>query len=78
MCLVASAMLFTSEHTPRRSHIDITPILGGLCILAAVVFFIADLIFRRFILSTKKLWIVEGVLTVFIAVLILIINSGIK
>ncbi|RZL14387.1 MAG: hypothetical protein EOO89_16165 [Pedobacter sp.] len=78
ICLVASVMLFTTKTSPRPHHVDITAMLAWLSLLSALIFFISDLIFRRFILSLKKLWIVEGVLVIFIAVLILIITSSLK
>lgn len=78
ICLVASVLLFVSKQAPRPQHIDITPLLAWLSLLSAMVFFVSDLIFRRFILSLKKLWIVEGVLVIFIIVLVLIITSSLK
>lgn len=79
ICLVASVMLFVSKAQPQRpNHIDVTGMLAWFSLLSAIIFFISDLIFRRFILNLKKLWIVEGVLVTFIIVLVLIITSSLK
>ena len=59
----------------RKTILDILAIIA---VLAAAVFFISDLIFRRFIPSAKKLWVVEGVLVIFIVILVFIIKSSIS
>jgi len=46
-------------------------------VVAAVLAFISDLIFRRLVPSLKKLWIIEGVLIVFVVILIFIIKASI-
>lgn len=77
--LVSAAMLFISKAQPQHpQHIDLTGTLAWLSVLAAVVFFVSDLIFRRFIPSFKKLWMVEGVLVIFMVILIFIIKSSIN
>jgi hypothetical protein len=77
--LVASVLLFAGKaQTPRPQTVDITGMLAWLSLLVAVVFFISDLIFRRFIPSLAKLWIIEGVLVIFIVILIFIIKSSLS
>ncbi len=79
MCLVAAVLLFMGKtQTQRPQHIDVNGMLAWFSILSAVVFFISDLIFRRFILSIKKLWVVEGVLVTFIIVLVLILTTSLQ
>lgn len=78
ICLVVAGLLLFNLRNPQVGHPKITNLLIGMAVLAAVTFFISDLIFRRFILSLKKLWIVEGVLVIFIIVLVLIITSSLK
>lgn len=79
ICLVIAIMLLINkkdEGNPK--YVDITGILIGFSFLTAVVAFISDQIFRRFILNLKKLWVVEGVLIIFIIILIFIIKASIS
>jgi len=79
ICLVIAIMLLINkkdEGNPK--YVDITGILIGFSFLTAVVAFISDQIFRRFILNLKKLWDVEGVLIIFIIILIFIIKASIS
>jgi len=79
ICLVITIMLLINkkdEGNPK--YVDITGILIGFSCLTAVVAFISDQIFRRFILNLKKLWVVEGVLVIFIIILIFIIKASIS
>ena len=78
LCLVIAGLLLFSRKEQQVGHPHFTMLLAGVNGLAAVTFFISDLIFRRFIPSLKKLWVVEGVLVVFILVLVLIITSSLK
>ena len=49
--------------------------LGIIPLLAmAVIAFIADLIFRRAIVNLKRIWIVESLFIIFVAVLMLLIG----
>lgn len=79
ICLVIAIMLLINkkeEGNPK--YVDITGILIGFSFLTAIVAFISDQIFRRFILNLKKLWVVEGVLVIFIIILIFIIKASIS
>ena len=78
ICLVVAGLLLFSQKDQQVGHPQFTLLLAGVNGLAAIIFFISDLIFRRFIPSLKKLWIVEGALVVFIVVLVLIITSSLK
>jgi len=77
VCLTAAILLLVN----KKQTLQVTPdalvdLMAGLSILAAIVAFISDQIFRKFVLGIKKLWIVEGVLVVFIIILILIIKTS--
>jgi hypothetical protein len=79
ICLVIGVLLLFSRKPYDRSHyVDITGTLAGLSFLSAVVFFVSDLIFRKFVANLKKLWIIEGVLVIFIVILVFIIKSSIS
>lgn len=47
----------------------------GLLSLLLIISFISDLLFRRFLINLKRIWIVELVFIIFAVVLILIINK---
>lgn len=80
ICLVVAVLLLVNKKNEgyTQQHVDVTGILVGFSFLAAIVAFVSDQIFRRFILSLKKLWVVEGVLVVFIIILIFIIKTSIS
>jgi len=79
ICLViAVLLLINKKEEGNAKYVDITGILAGFSFLASVVAFISDQIFRRFILNLKKLWVVEGVLVIFITILIFIIKASIS
>jgi hypothetical protein len=79
ICLVAGVLLLWNKQPYSRAHyVDITTTLAGFSFLSAVVFFVSDLIFRKFITSLGKLWIIEGVLVIFIVILVFIIKSSIN
>lgn len=79
ICLVMGVLLLWNRQSVQRpGQIDMTDTLAGLSFLSAVVFFVSDLIFRKFITSLGKLWIVEGVLVIFIVILVFIIKSSIN
>jgi hypothetical protein len=71
-------LLINKKDEGNPKYVDITGILIGFSFLTAVVAFISDQIFRRFILNLKKLWVVEGVLIIFIIILIFIIKASIS
>jgi len=77
--VAVSVLLFVSKAQPQRpQYIDVTGMMAWFSLLAALIFFVSDLIFRRFIPGLGKLWVVEGVLVVFIVILIFIIKSSIS
>lgn len=61
-----------------RQVVQATGFLTGFCLLVAVVAFVSDLIFRKMIPSVRKIWIIEGVLIVFIIILIFIIRTSLS
>jgi hypothetical protein len=71
-------LLINKKEEGNPKYVDITGILIGFSFLTAIVAFISDQIFRRFILNLKKLWVVEGVLIIFIIILIFIIKASIS
>lgn len=78
MCLVfAVGLLLNNKAVQQTGSIDMTYILVGFGFLTAIVTFISDLVFRKFIPSLTKLWVVEGVLVIFIVILIFIIKASI-
>lgn len=79
ICLVIAVMLLINKQDQANpKYVDISGILAGFSFLIAVVAFISDQIFRRVILNLKKLWVVEGVLVIFITILIFIIKASIS
>ncbi len=79
LCLVIAVLVLLDKKDARYpQHVDMTGLLSGFCVLTAVIAFISDLIFRKFIPSLKKLWIIESVLIVFVIILIFIIKVSIK
>jgi hypothetical protein len=79
VCLTAAILLLINKKQNQEATPDaLVDVMAGLSVLAAIVFFISDQIFRKFIPSVKKLWVVEGVLVIFIIILILIIKTSIR
>lgn len=78
ICLVIGVLLLLDKQVQRPGQIDMTYTLAGFSFLSAIVFFVSDLIFRKFVASLKKLWIIEGVLVIFIVILVFIIKSSIS
>ncbi|WP_432708235.1 hypothetical protein [Pedobacter sp.] len=74
ICLVACGF-FVLEGFEGQVNRNFNDLFFMLCILAAVVSFVSDLIFRRSIPILKNLWIVETALIVFTVVMILIIKT---
>ncbi|WP_353903571.1 hypothetical protein [Pedobacter sp.] len=73
-CLVlALVMLFSpARHIPVQKGVDV--MLTALCFLAAIIAFISDLIFRKFIPLLRNLWVVECAFIVFTLVLMVILK----
>ena len=77
ICLTAAIlMLVNKKETLQATPNALIDLMAGLSMLAAIIAFISDQIFRKFIPNVKKLWIVEGVLVIFILILILIIKTS--
>jgi hypothetical protein len=74
ICLVASGFFALEGFDGRVDH-NFNGLFFTLCILAALVSFVSDLIFRRSIPLLKNLWIVEAAFIVFTVVMILIIKT---
>lgn len=75
--LVVAVLILIEKKDNGPHHVDVSGLLSGFCFVAAVVAFISDQIFRKFVPSLKKLWIIESVLIVFIVILIFIIKASI-
>ncbi|WP_316792470.1 hypothetical protein [Pedobacter frigoris] len=73
---LVTAVLYLWYRKPPE-HVDVSGILAFFSFLVAVIAFVSDLIFRKFIPSLKKLWIIEGVLIAFIIILIFIIKASV-
>jgi len=71
--VLALVMLFSpDQHNPVQKGMN--GLLTGLCFLAAIIAFISDLIFRKFIPLLRNLWIVECAFIVFTLVLMVILK----
>jgi hypothetical protein len=77
ICLVFVGWLLIQEQPKGPRHVDMTGFFIGLGVVSAIAAFISDFVFRRFISSLVKLWIVEGMVVVFIVILIFIIKASI-
>ena len=79
ICLTAAVLLlFNRRQSGQTTPVGLVDLMAGLSVIAAIVSFISDQIFRKFIPNVKKLWVVEGVLVIFIIILILIIKTSIR
>ncbi|MGY4384585.1 hypothetical protein ACVWYN_001611 [Pedobacter sp. UYP24] len=78
VCLTAAILLLYDKKELGNSTASsgIVDLMAGLSILAGIIAFISDQIFRKFVPSIKKLWIIEGVLIVFMIILIFIIRTS--
>ncbi|MCD0488493.1 hypothetical protein LPB86_09640 [Pedobacter sp. MC2016-14] len=68
-------MLFFKTPSTAPAHININSLQSIFYFTTAIIAFIADLVFRKFIPLLRKLWVVEGLLIVFTLVLMLILRS---
>ncbi|WP_142530875.1 hypothetical protein [Pedobacter westerhofensis] len=77
-CLVlALVMLFSpAQHAPLQNGVN--GLLTGLCFLAAIIAFISDLIFRKFIPLLRNLWVVECAFIVFTLVLMVVLRITVE
>lgn len=73
--LVIAVSLLLEKDVPRSTGtINMTPILTGFSFLIALVSFVSDLIFRKFIPQLKKIWMVELAFILLTIALIIIIK----
>jgi len=76
-CLVAGILMLWGGRKPVRPQVaDMSGMLAGFGFLSAVIFFISDLIFRKFVPDLGKLWLIEGVLVIFMVILLFILKSA--
>ncbi|WP_235324515.1 hypothetical protein [Pedobacter lusitanus] len=73
-CLVLALLMFFGPDKELPVQKGVNGMLIGLCVLTAIIAFISDLIFRKFIPLLSKLWIVECALIVFTVVLMIILK----
>lgn len=79
VCLtVAVLLLYKKREIGNAGPDSLIDLMAGMGVLAGVVAFISDQIFRKFVPRLKKLWIIEGVLIVFMIILIFIIKTSIR
>ncbi|WP_235964605.1 hypothetical protein [Pedobacter gandavensis] len=75
---IAVVLLF-EKRPPVHAHvIDLQPILIGFSLAIAVVAFVSDQIFRKFIPELKKIWIIECTVILFTILLFIIIKVSIN
>jgi hypothetical protein len=73
--LVAGVLLIFGPEAPLPAQKGINHIIVLLSFLTAVIAFISDLIFRKFIQEVKRLWVVESALIIFTVVLIILLRG---
>ncbi|WGQ11925.1 hypothetical protein QG516_09775 [Pedobacter gandavensis] len=79
VCITIAAVLLFEKRPPSNAHtINLQPILIGFSLLIAVIAFISDQIFRKFIPELKKIWIVECTVILFTVLLFVIIKVSIN
>lgn len=77
--LVAAVLLLFDKSGPQSPmQADVSGLLAGLCVLMAVVAFVSDLIFRKFITGLNRIWIIEGAFILFTVVLMFILRMSIN
>ncbi|WP_158795258.1 hypothetical protein [Pedobacter sp. L105] len=76
-CLVLGGFLLISPAQQMPVQKGINGMVIGLCFLAAIIAFISDLIFRKFIPLLRNLWVVECAFIVFTLVLMVIMKMTI-
>jgi hypothetical protein len=71
--IVSAIMLVTVGYLLLNADPNGWRLLGSVPILVlALISFIADLIFRRFLLDIKRIWIIELLFIIFVAILIIL------
>lgn len=74
VCLVLAVMLLFSPSPQFPVQKGMNGLIVGLCFLAAIIAFISDLIFRKFIPLLRNLWLVECAFIVFTLVLMVVLK----
>ena len=74
---IVSALLLTSvAYLQINADSSGWRLLGSVPLLVlAILSFISDLLFRRFLVNLKRIWIIEGVFIIFVLLLIIIIQK---
>lgn len=74
-CLVFGIFILWEQGPEMKRPLPVSApgLLAGFCLISAAVFFVSDLVFRKFVPSLMKLWAIEGVLIVFMIVLVYIL-----
>ena len=73
-CLVLGIYLLFDNAQQLPVQKGLHGLVTGLCFLAAIIAFISDLIFRKFIPLLRNLWVVECAFIVFTLVLMVILK----
>ncbi|EDM38713.1 hypothetical protein PBAL39_21610 [Pedobacter sp. BAL39] len=78
--LTIAVLLLLEDNKPRGTamYLNISGILIGFSFLVAVIAFISDQIFRRFVPELKKIWILESFFVFFTVLLIIIIKVSVS
>lgn len=76
-CLVMGIYLLIMPESPIPVEKGMKGLVTGLYFLGAIIAFISDLIFRKFIPLTRNLWVVQCAFLVFSLVLIVILKMTI-
>ncbi|WP_256007370.1 MULTISPECIES: hypothetical protein [Pedobacter] len=78
LCLVTAGWLLLKGGEQQSEHIDISWTIAALAILSAFVSFLSDQAFRKFVPSLRKLWLLEGVLILFVIIVVFIVKASIS
>lgn len=70
----AGAIYFAGVNTGGGVVREFNGLFMGLSIVAAFVFFVSDMIFRKMFLSLKKIWMIETAFIAFAIIMTLIIK----
>jgi len=77
-CLVLAVLMLFKAGPQLPVQKGVESMLVGLCFLAAIIAFISDLIFRKFIPLLRNIWVVECAFIVFTLVLMVILKMAIS
>lgn len=76
--LVAGVWFIIDKPGQGSPHVDVSGLIIGLCFILAIVAFISDQIFRKFIPELRNLWVIEGAFIVFTLILMFILKVSIS